>query len=494
MRLKTIITTGSSTAPNRGWRTCLCVLGVLFQITGCSTLQTEPAAVDNATIKCLALFQQADALALQAGTVDGGFARIPDFPWLRTNRFFAFLSNETLSTDSYSQWLSQLEQMDREARHIELSNADTDPSLEQQLHLCRTILSTELLGEREKRSQLQRIIKVNDNYSSLQRAIGLYPITAIFVDIVASNWRDKSRLRLSGTSGRQSDAVSVRYIPPGGKTISSDRVANILSKATANPLKLPDVDGIELQQLLLNFAPIWVVETEDDNDRIGTPRFDSNGNPPYIDTSRPVVYTYKSFTHWQGNNLLQLNYVIWFPARPLESRFDILGGHLDGLNFRVTLSPSGQPLLYDTIHNCGCYHTLFPTPSLTFQPPSGAEPPLLADTVPESSQRKEIRLTAGAHHIRKFANSILNSGKRYELIDYQQLTTLPRTSGNRSLFSEDGIVQGTERGERWLLWPMGITSPGAMRQHGRHATAFVGRRHFDDPDLMEQLFFPTKAD
>ncbi len=494
MRLKSINTTGGSTAPNRGWRAYLCVLGVLLQATGCSTLQTGPAAVDNATTECLALFQQADALALQAATVDGGFARIPDFPWLRTNRFFAFLSNETLSTDSYAQWLSQLEQMDREARHIELSNADTDPSLEQQLHLCRTILSTELLGEREKRSQLQRTIKVNDNYSSLQRAIGLYPITAIFVDIVASNWRDKSRLRLSGTSGRQSDAVSVRYIPPSGKTISSDRVANILSKATANPLKLPDVDGIELQQLLLNFAPIWVVETEDDNDRIGTPRFDSNGNPPYIDTSRPVVYTYKSFTHWQDNNLLQLNYVIWFPARPLESRFDILGGHLDGLNFRVTLSPSGQPLLYDTIHNCGCYHTLFPTPTLTFQPPSGTETPLLADTLHESSQRKEIRLTAGAHHIRKLANATLDSGKRYELIDYQQLTTLPHTSGSRSLFSENGIVQGTERGERWLLWPMGIASPGAMRQRGRHATAFVGRRHFDDPDLMEQLFFPTKAD
>ncbi|RDH83633.1 MAG: hypothetical protein DIZ78_14100 [endosymbiont of Escarpia spicata] len=453
--------------------------------------------VDNVTADCLAQFQQADKFALQAGTVDGGFARIPDFPWLRTNRFFASLSNETLFTDGYAQWLSQLEQMDREARHIELSNADTDPSLEQQLHLCRTILSTELLGDTVKRSQLQRIIKVNDNYSSLQRAIGLYPITAIFVDIIASNWRDKARLRLSGTSNRPFDEVSVRYIPPTRKTISNDRVANILSKAAANPLNLPNVSGIELQQLLLNFAPVWVVETKDDNDRIGTPRLDLYGNPPNIDTSRPVVYTYKSFTRWQGNNLLQLNYVIWFPARPLESHFDILGGHLDGLNFRVTLAPSGQPLLYDTIHNCGCYHTLFPTPALTFQPPSGTEPPLLADTVPESSQRKEIRLTAGTHHIRKFANAVnatLDLGKRYKLVDYQQLTTLPHTSGSRSLFSEDGIVQGTERGERWLLWPMGIASPGAMRQRGRHATAFVGRRHFDDPDLMETLFYPAKAD
>jgi len=31
-------------------------------------------------------------------------------------------------------------------------------------------------------------------------------------------------------------------------------------------------------------------------------------------------------------------------------------------------------------------------------------------------------------------------------------------------------------------------TPGAMRQWGRHATAFVGRRHFDDADLIERRF------
>jgi hypothetical protein len=35
---------------------------------------------------------------------------------------------------------------------------------------------------------------------------------------------------------------------------------------------------------------------------------------------------------------------------------------------------------------------------------------------------------------------------------------------------------------------MGIASAGAMRQWGRHATAFVGRRHFDDADLLERRF------
>lgn len=35
---------------------------------------------------------------------------------------------------------------------------------------------------------------------------------------------------------------------------------------------------------------------------------------------------------------------------------------------------------------------------------------------------------------------------------------------------------------------MGIQRAGAMRQWGRHATAFVGRRHFDDAELLEKRF------
>jgi hypothetical protein len=35
---------------------------------------------------------------------------------------------------------------------------------------------------------------------------------------------------------------------------------------------------------------------------------------------------------------------------------------------------------------------------------------------------------------------------------------------------------------------MGIASAGAMRQWGHHATAFVGRRHFDDPNLLDERF------
>lgn len=37
------------------------------------------------------------------------------------------------------------------------------------------------------------------------------------------------------------------------------------------------------------------------------------------------------------------------------------------------------------------------------------------------------------------------------------------TTQAAALFIPDGMVTGTERAERWLLWPMGIQNPGAMQ-------------------------------
>ena len=56
------------------------------------------------------------------------------------------------------------------------------------------------------------------------------------------------------------------------------------------------------------------------------------------------------------------------------------------------------------------------------------------------------------------------------------------------MFNPQGFVDGTDRAERYLFWPMGIARAGSMRQWGQHATAFVGRRHFDDATLMQQRF------
>ena len=78
--------------------------------------------------------------------------------------------------------------------------------------------------------------------------------------------------------------------------------------------------------------------------------------------------------------------------------------------------------------------------------------------------------------------------RTYIFHELDQLRALQMPNGTkRSLYGEDGIIDASERAERFLLWPYGVASPGAMRQWGTHAIAFIGRRHFDDPFLLENL-------
>ena len=103
---------------------------------------------------------------------------------------------------------------------------------------------------------------------------------------------------------------------------------------------------------------------------------------------------------------------------------------------------------------------------------------LALDTRPEPLQRLS---RDGA----EVASSVADMARRADTI----FLSLPGEKEVRAVcLGPDGLVAGTERTERWLFWPMGIESAGAMRQWGRHATAFVGRRHFDDHDLVERRF------
>lgn len=121
------------------------------------------------------------------------------------------------------------------------------------------------------------------------------------------------------------------------------------------------------------------------------------------------------------------------------------------------------------------------------------EAALVQQTLPRfgPDARVTLRLAAGTHYLERIMVGANAPGTAFEyaFVDDDALRSGPLAGGGRrSVFRSDGIVPGTERGERWLFWPMGVPEPGAMRQWGRHPTAFVGRRHFDDPDLLERYF------
>jgi hypothetical protein len=137
----------------------------------------------------------------------------------------------------------------------------------------------------------------------------------------------------------------------------------------------------------------------------------------------------------------------------------------------------------------------FPTPRLQSQPSPqpGIEWAFTPATLPAiaESQRLIVEVQTRTHYLRNVRPGELPVGAvtTYEFTEYDELRSLPLPQGgSRSVFGPDGLIAGSERGERFLFWPMGIASPGAMRQAGTQATAFVGRRHFDDADLLARRF------
>jgi hypothetical protein len=286
----------------------------------------------------------------------------------------------------------------------------------------------------------------------------------------------------------------IRYGPASGEVLTDTDLADLMARVSANALRIPDPSGPDRERLFDQFAPVWEIDTVSDADRIGTVAWREDFRPR-VGINDPAVYRFVTHTRFGGIPLLQLNYQIWFPERPGESWLDLYAGALDGLVWRVTLSPQGRPIAYDSIHPCGCYYQVFPGLGYrVVQPPPDTEPVLSPKPVlpPQAGQRLVVRVSSARHYIENVAaEDDAAPTSRYRWREYEELLALPGpVTGRRSLFGSDGLVPHTERLERLLLWPSGLRSPGAMRRNGTHGIALIGRRHFDDARLLEDLLKP----
>jgi hypothetical protein len=290
---------------------------------------------------------------------------------------------------------------------------------------------------------------------------------------------------------------TIRYLP--AKKIDTSALRQIVESPERDALGIPMYSPEKRQALFRMYAPVWEIQYQDDNDRIGAPYWTGKGILD-VNTDKPITYTLLSFTRFGKEVLSQLNYIIWFPSRPKEGAFDIYGGMIDGVNYRVTLNNIGEPLLYETIHNCGCYYKAYPTDRMQVRAQLDyAEPPLILEA-PEVNPLKNFMTiamesrTLNVQHLYPLSRELKPAQAAYSLADYGQLRSLQSLKGyRRSMFSQNSIAPGSKRLERFILWPTGVFSPGAMRQWGRHAVAFVGKRHFDDPFFMDRMFAETNS-
>ena len=510
------------TLPNLAIR--LAVIGLL---SACSTLSPfkEPSPVDQAVAACKQYYRDVSTVIKQNGVNDAQSTPVAGYPYLHVNRFLVGLIPILQGDESRRLWITLAARLALETHTIEINNLPASASAElsnltpehlttqpphASLQKCSSTLLHHTLKSTHMQQHIQQTAKVPDDYHTWKRIVGLYPLVSFPVALGIKNWHQQSTAALQtpldtkpvhGELLRYSTDTQLQYT-------SLAEVTTALHASRQNALALPLPDAANLQRLFATFAPLFEVDTLQNDDNPGAPEWPAEGVYAKVDSSRPTVYTLASHALFNGEILLQLNYIVWFPARPCTSSWDFLCGHMDGLIWRVTLGGDGIPIIYDSVHNCGCYHTFFPTAYIQPKPP----PPVTVDSRPSLDERAFVPLQApsvapGQHLVLRIAHRthhieslyIADVSQYSEAVpmtwtNYDALRSLPfpgQDVSHKSLFAPDGLVAGTQRKERWFFWPLGVPSAGAMRQWGNHATAFIGRRHFDEPYLLDNAFSPA---
>ncbi|MCL6416467.1 hypothetical protein MIB92_12460 [Aestuariirhabdus sp. Z084] len=459
----------------------LCGLALLI---GCST--TTPLPNPEPRI-CDGHLQSLYHQARDRGIADVQEQPLSPFPYLRADRTLWSLLGDLQTESQRREWLEISLELGRQALRSDHANLGSDHPIDS-LENCLEQQSQHLIQDASWPERLATI-PYPSRYRTELQVIGLYPLTSRLMGLPLQDLHEELKSRFyqgPQLPTRQYQPASPARLPPG-------QIRQWLTEAyQRSHLGLPVMTPSRQQQLFAHYAPVWEIEQGGDFDLPGAPRW--LNDEPGVNPLEVVTYTHSSYTRWNNRWLLQLSYLVWFDQRPPASNWlDIYAGKLDGLYLRITLDERGQPLLLDSIHPCGCYYSVLPLQTslqLKTEASIGEPPLLLKPAQYQSGQRLRVSISSQDHMLigadwgRKEADA-----NRYQLQSSDELRRLPWGAGSQNLFSSPkGLVSGTQRAEKILLWPSGIESPGAMRQWGHHAIAFSSERHFDDPDLLQQIF------
>ena len=459
-------------------------------LTGCATVDPYASPPMSQHLQreddvgyCARLFADIDRRIDSLGVRDAESPRIAGFPYLRVDRFSAALLPRAATAEQQRSWRARLHRLDEAARSTELANAALTI---EDLPRCRELLHAADSAETEP---LRQGATVPDDYSTALRVLGLYPLTRLPFAAGIARWHADTR----AVFAMPIDSLPVRgrllrYAPAPISPISTGSLS-------LDALSVPVLSSADQAALLKRHAPVLEIDVAGTFDRVGALALDGEDRVS-VDTALPIAYTRITYTLLDGVIYPQLVYTFWFSERPRspDSAFDLLAGRLDGVMWRVTVDLSGEALIYDSIHACGCYHLFFPTERVAARAlPDTLDESLFAPQTAEkvrSGERVVLRIESGTHYLQRvLTEKVSTTDASYQMRDERTLTRLARRSGGtRSVYDENGLIAGSERAERWFFWPMGIESAGQMRQWGHHATAFVGRRHFDDPLLFDAYF------
>lgn len=420
---------------------------------------------------------------------------LPFYPLLHSNRFLHGLSHSANSSIEIRQWTMLLAELAVKTRAAENKNLNVplNQSSLEELAECSRSFASGSLYEQDRIAILSAIQQsdLSAHYLNSRQTLGALALLRPFLKqrILALHVNERKWF----TEDESFMRSNTYKIDASLKNSTTSSVADWMRAAYAsNKLALPLLREPQLNSLFAEHAPNLQIEFVDDNDMIGTPQWESDNIR--INSDNPTVYTLPSMTLFEGRKLLQLNYVFWFSGRKPNALIDLYSGRVDSVIWRVTLDEDGQVLLYDSIHSCGCYHKYFiasDSINVKSQPTSREPANIFKLDAAATHEGLTLAITANKHYIVGVDSRSPNSPEEsilYDIESYDLLNNLENDGGSRSLFDDNGLIAGSERLERFTLWPTGILSVGSMRQWGTHATGFIEEQHFDDADLLGKYF------
>jgi len=494
--------------PFRQWHLVLFLLIVLA--CGCSTLECFKAApLLGRSKENQDFLTRLNQTVMNTGVKDASSFPVPGFPYLRTNRFLVSLSEKINDDPGKEQWVAWMRQLDLNARKKEIQNLPDESvaslgfstngkpdreGLIKQMELCTDEFYKSDKSQPGFYEALLSRRKIPEEYSLTRRIIGFYPVFSIPV-IHATDKVHKKFKSIYHMEFEDLPKVGnlVRFGPGFGQSLNRQEIQLLLERSKKNSLGVPWLTEEEAQKVASSFAPVIIQDIVGTYDKFGEVFW--KGDLLAINSEKPALYYYLTHALVKETPILQINYVIWFPKRNGKNSPWIERGNVDGLTFRVSLDPQGEPFMVDIMNNCGCYHLFIPKKESLDQVRAKkfSLDPFVPQWLPSlgPGERLGIRIVSGWHQVvRVLAVTPTPVETAYTLLSYDALEALPEKNGQRgSMFDHYGIGKGATRPkEQVIFFPMGIPSVGGMRQRGHHAILLVGRGYFDDPALFEKNF------
>jgi len=257
-------------------------------------------------------------------------------------------------------------------------------------------------------------------------------------------------------------------------------LASLLLSSCASAPKLPSLSELRAfeisadKSLLSSYSPLFIIENHKDRfNLIGTAvaqMTEDEREEIFVDHARPSIYTERRDFKTSRGSYINLIYRIHFEEVPFGLiPFHIGQGENVGLFTIVTLNSNNEPLLYTTVHTCGCYIAFVPT---SFMPddalPDGwveGRQTVFGESLPArlnysglplNDTKSMILIREGSHRVKDMWLANSASLEEYNTITAERqalmsLEELPFKDGTTSFYETSGPRKGYVKGSQ-KIW------------------------------------------